>query len=179
MASNVSPGQRTFALLIAIIFLVTTLATGLFVSMSISNESKHKDKTASTTTTPTAETASYGACAIGSEAGQAVLPAPEIFKPSGDVTALETTDIEVGTGEVVKSGDCLIAKYYGTLATTGAMFDENFTTDQGLTFQVGTGSVIQGWDQGIVEVNVGGKRRLVIPADLAYGENGAGLISAD
>lgn len=179
MASNVSPGQRTFALIIALIFLLTTVATGFFVVASIVNEGKNKDTASTSATTPAEETAADATCPIGTEPGQAVLPAPEVYKPSGDIMTLEKTDIEVGTGEVVKAGDCLIAKYYGTLATTGEMFDENFTTDQGLTFQVGAGSVIEGWDQGIVGMNVGGTRRLVIPSDLAYKDQAAGSIPAN
>lgn len=175
MASNVKPHQRAFALTIALIFLVTTVATSVFVVMAIVNENKQSNSDTSLTenaaTTPTENT-----CAIGSETDQPTLPVPEVYKPSGDVTTLETTDLEVGTGDEIKAGDCLIAKYYGTLATTGEKFDENFTEPTGLMFQVGTGAVIAGWDQGIVGMKVGGTRRLVIPSDLAYGENGSGAI---
>ena len=65
------------------------------------------------------------------------------------------------------------------LQTLGDEFDENFTTDGGLVFKVGTGNVIPGWDQGVPGMKVGGTRRLVIPSDLAYGENGSGSIPAN
>lgn len=178
MASNVSPGQRTFALVIALIFLVTTVATGVLVVASIVNDSKN-DASETATSTADTQTTNEASCPIGTESGQEKLGVPEIYKATADVTALEKTDLEVGTGAEVKAGDCVIAKYYGTLATSGEMFDENFTTDSGLSFQAGAGSVIQGWDEGVLGMKIGGTRRLVIPSDLAYGENGAGSIPAN
>lgn len=178
MASNVKPHQRAFALTIAIIFLVTTLATSVFVVMAIINDNKQSSSTNDPLAT-SAQQNSDDSCAISSETDQATLPVPEVYKPPADVTALETTDLEQGTGDVVKAGDCLIAKYYGTLATTGEMFDGNFTEPTGLLFTVGTGAVIPGWDQGIVGMKVGGTRRLVIPSDLAYGASGSGSIPAN
>lgn len=178
MASNVKPHQRAFALTIAIIFLVTTLATSVLVVMAILDENKQNDAISQTDPAATNNSALTQDCAISSVAGAAGT-APEIFKPSGDVTALETTDIEPGTGDVIKAGDCIIAKYYGSLATTGAVFDENFTKETALQVKIGTGSVIPGWDEGIVGMKVGGTRRLVIPADKAYGDQGSETIPAN
>ena len=178
MASTVSPRQRAFALTIALIFLITTVATSVLVVMAIVNENKQ----ASTTTdisTNTATTQPDDSCTIGSETDQETLPVPEIYKPAADVTALEKTDLQPGTGDEIKAGDCIIAKYYGTLASNGEKFDENFTEPTGLLFRVGTGTVIPGWDEGIVGMKVGGVRRLVIPSDMAYGSSGSGTIPAD
>lgn len=181
MASNVKPHQRAFALTIALIFLVTTLATSVFVVLAIIDESKSKNDPAITQTDPTAalEQAAENTCAINVVSGQETLPVPEVYQPAADVTDLETTDLQAGEGAEVKAGDCLVAKYYGTLASNGEKFDENFTTDAGLIFQVGAGNVIQGWDEGIVGMKVGGTRQLVIPSDKAYGSNGQGSIPAD
>jgi peptidylprolyl isomerase len=179
MASNIKPRQRAFALTIALIFLVTTLATSVFVVMAIIQDSKKKDPVDITQTDKATSEADSAKCAIDSVTGQATLPVPEVFKPTGDVTALATTDLEPGTGATIKAGDCIIAKYYGTLATSGEKFDENFTSDGGLVLQVGVGSVIPGWDEGIVGMKVGGTRRLVIPSDKAYGEQGSGAIPAN
>lgn len=110
---------------------------------------------------------------------EAVLPAPEVFKPEGDVTELQITDLTEGTGQAVKAGDSLVMKYYGTLATDGTMFDENYTKDTAFTFTLGSGQVIQGWDKGLEGMKVGGERRLVIPSDQAYGETGQGAIPAN
>ncbi|QQS19252.1 FKBP-type peptidyl-prolyl cis-trans isomerase [Candidatus Saccharibacteria bacterium] len=108
-----------------------------------------------------------------------ILPAPEVFKPEADVTELQTTDLTEGSGVQAKSGDTLVMKYYGTLASDGTMFDENYTKDTSFSFKLGGGQVIQGWDQGLVGMKVGGERRLVIPSTLAYGEAGQGAIPAN
>jgi peptidylprolyl isomerase len=178
MASTVSPRQRAFALTIALIFLITTLATSVLVVMAIVNENKQANTLTETTTAPEVAQQENG-CSIGSETDQEVLPVPEIYKPAGDVTTLEKTDLQPGSGDEIKAGDCVIAKYYGTLASNGEKFDENFTEPVGLIFTVGTGTVISGWDEGIVGMKVGGTRRLVIPSDMAYGANGSGTIPAN
>ncbi len=107
---------------------------------------------------------------------ETVLAAPEVYKTETKVTEVEKTDLTTGTGATAKDGDVLVMKYYGTLANEGTMFDENYTKDTAFTFQLGTGQVIKGWDQGLVGMKVGGERRLVIPASLAYGETGQGSI---
>jgi FKBP-type peptidyl-prolyl cis-trans isomerase FkpA len=104
------------------------------------------------------------------------LPAPDVYKPAGTVASLQTADLVVGSGTAAKAGDCLIVKYYGTLAADGTKFDENFTQPTAFAFTLGQGQVIPGWDQGLVGMKVGGTRRLVIPAALAYGSQGSGTI---
>ena len=71
--------------------------------------------------------------------------------------------------QAAKVGDCLVVKYYGTLASNGTKFDEDFTDTTALAFTLGQGQVIPGWDQGLVGMKVGGTRRLAIPAAQAYG----------
>lgn len=95
---------------------------------------------------------------------------PKIYKTTKIVKNLEITDIKVGSGDAVKSGDCITVKYYGTLAKTGKKFDGNFDQAVALKLKLGAGAVIAGWDQGIVGMKKGGVRRLVIPANLAYGD---------
>ena len=119
---------------------------------------------------PTAQTAQ------AEQKKEEILPAPEVFKPEGDVTELQTTDLSEGSGEAAKAGDTLVMKYYGTLASDGTMFDENYTKDTGFTFTLGSGQVIKGWDKGLEGMKTGGERRLVIPSDMAYGEAGQGAI---
>ncbi len=108
-----------------------------------------------------------------------VLAAPEIYKAEGDVTELKTEDVKVGTGATAKVGDCLVMKYYGTLAQAGTMFDENYTKPNAFAFELGKGSVIKGWDQGLVGMKEGGTRRLIIPSELGYAEQSAGTIPAN
>lgn len=86
---------------------------------------------------------------------------------------LEITDIVEGQGEPVKEGDTVSVHYAGTLEN-GKEFDSSYTRNQPFEFQVGMGSVIKGWDLGLVGMKVGGKRKLIIPSELGYGEQGAG-----
>ena len=104
---------------------------------------------------------------------------PAKYTPGNSITTLEKTDVSVGTGAAAKAGDCLIVKYYGALASDGTMFDENYTKPTAFAFTLGQGQVIQGWDQGLLGMKVGGERRLAIPAELAYGNTSSGDIPAN
>lgn len=92
--------------------------------------------------------------------------------PTGPVTELEIKDEVVGTGAEVKNGDSVEVNYLGTFLD-GRKFDSSYDRNQTFNFTVGAGSVIKGWDTGLVGMKVGGKRILVIPADMAYGEMGS------
>jgi len=100
---------------------------------------------------------------------------PEIDFP-GDVppTELVIEDITQGDGAEAKSGDTISAHYVGVAHSTGEEFDASWTRGAPLAFRLGVGQVIKGWDDGIVGMKVGGRRKLTIPADLAYGDRGAG-----
>ncbi len=87
---------------------------------------------------------------------------------------LKTTILKEGEGEAVsKAGDVLTVHYTGTLEN-GEKFDSSVDRGQPFTFTVGVGQVIQGWEQGMVGMKVGEKKKLEIPAELGYGANGAG-----
>jgi peptidylprolyl isomerase len=88
---------------------------------------------------------------------------------------LVITDVTVGSGAAVKSGDTVRVHYVGTL-TDGTQFDSSRKTGQPFEFEVGRGLVIKGWDQGLMGMKVGGRRKLTIPPDLGYGERGAGAV---
>ena len=105
-------------------------------------------------------------------AAAAAAASPE---PQGKVGALGIKDMTVGSGRAVKAGDTVKVHYVGTL-TDGTEFDQSRKRGQPFSFKVGSGMVIKGWDQGLVGMKVGGKRRLTIPPDLAYGDRGAGTI---
>lgn len=89
------------------------------------------------------------------------------------MTELKIEDIVVGTGPAVKSGDTVVMHYTGTL-TNGTKFDSSVDRNEPFETQIGVGAVIQGWDQGVPGMQVGGKRKLSIPAAMAYGSRGAG-----
>lgn len=100
---------------------------------------------------------------------------PEIDFP-GDTppTELVIEDIKVGDGAEATPGDVVKTHYVGVAWSTGEEFDASWNRGEPLEFPVGAGRVIQGWDQGIPGMKVGGRRKLVIPPEMAYGEHGAG-----
>ncbi|MCB0867856.1 MAG: FKBP-type peptidyl-prolyl cis-trans isomerase [Solirubrobacterales bacterium] len=91
-------------------------------------------------------------------------------------TELETEDIVVGDGAEAKEGDTVSVQYVGAIFDTGKEFDASWTGSkpgQPFEFTLGAGQVIPGWDQGVAGMKVGGRRKLVIPPDLGYGEQGS------
>ena len=94
--------------------------------------------------------------------------------PSG----LQYRDDVVGTGAEAKAGHHVVVHYTGTL-TDGKKFDSSRDRDQPFHFALGAGSVIRGWDEGVAGMKVGGRRTLVIPAELGYGSRGVGPIPAN
>lgn len=91
------------------------------------------------------------------------------------VTELVIEDLTVGTGEEAKAGDLVEVHYVGTL-TDGTEFDASRNRGQTFSFTIGAGEVIQGWDEGVPGMKVGGVRKLTIPSDMAYGDYGVGSI---
>ncbi|MGW4225588.1 FKBP-type peptidyl-prolyl cis-trans isomerase [Streptomyces bauhiniae] len=100
---------------------------------------------------------------------------PEVDFPGGEPPKdLEIKDIWEGDGEVAEAGDFVKVHYVGVAFSTGEEFDASWNRGTPLDFQLGAGQVIQGWDKGVQGMKVGGRRQLVIPAHLAYGDRGAG-----
>lgn len=90
-------------------------------------------------------------------------------------SGLKLLDRVVGSGDEAKAGDKVTVHYTGTL-TNGSKFDSSLDRGQPFTFALGAGQVIKGWDEGVAGMKVGGKRKLVIPANLGYGARGAGNV---
>jgi FKBP-type peptidyl-prolyl cis-trans isomerase len=82
-------------------------------------------------------------------------------------------DLIVGTGAEAKSGDSVTVQYVGVLFANGKEFDSSWKNGEPFTFDLGSGGVIAGWDQGVEGMKVGGRRRLIIPAELGYGAAGS------
>jgi peptidylprolyl isomerase len=101
-------------------------------------------------------------------------PKPTVSAPGTDPTELKVTTLKEGTGEPAKTGDTLDVHYVGVLSKDGKEFDNSYDRGAPLTVTLGKGQVIQGWDEGLVGVKVGGRYQIDIPAELAYGANGAG-----
>lgn len=104
-------------------------------------------------------------------------PGGEVIKTA---SGLQYQDLVVGTGATAKAGQTVSVNYVGTL-TDGKKFDSSADHGGPFEFKLGTGQVIKGWDEGVAGMKVGGKRILVVPANLAYGSQdvGNGLIPAN
>ncbi len=100
---------------------------------------------------------------------------PAAGLPAELPTTLSMKDTVVGTGAEAKAGDVVTVHYVGALPN-GQIFDASARHGQPFTFQLGAGSVIAGWDQGLVGMKEGGKRQLIIPPDMGYGAQGAGNV---
>jgi len=102
------------------------------------------------------------------------LDKPEVKAPEGDPPAeLAVEDLEPGDGEELVTGAPACFHYVGIAASTGEQFDASWDQEQPFEATIGSGQVIKGWDEGLVGMKVGGRRRLVIPPDLAYGAAGS------
>jgi peptidylprolyl isomerase len=118
--------------------------------------------------------------ALASEGEAEQTPTPEAEggppsvagEPTVTPSGLQYIDIEVGSGEQPQAGQTVVTHYTGWLAD-GTKFDSSVDRGQPFSFTLGAGRVIEGWDEGVATMRVGGKRRLIIPPELAYGESGA------
>jgi FKBP-type peptidyl-prolyl cis-trans isomerase FkpA len=105
---------------------------------------------------------------------------PSAVAPTSGVSTMQSIELKAGSGAAVTAGKIAVVQYTGWLYEAsakdnkGKQFDSSRTGGQPFRFPVGTGQVIQGWDQGVAGMKVGESRRLIIPADLAYGDSGAG-----
>jgi peptidylprolyl isomerase len=148
---------------------------------------------ASTGNTPTAQASSgfVGPRTIGSAQPVGCVSAPPIAKSVAGTTDLSKKpqievpdgpppcnlvvgDIVTGKGAAAKAGDKLTMKYVGVLYANGKQFDASWDRGQDFPFVLGGHQVIPGWDQGMVGMRVGGRRQLIIPPDLAYGDQDQG-----
>ncbi len=99
---------------------------------------------------------------------------PEVDFPGDAPDDLVITDIVVGEGAEASAGDTVVVHYVGVAHSSGEEFDASYNRREPLSFRLGVGQVISGWDQGVQGMKVGGRRQLVIPAHLGYGDRGAG-----
>lgn len=93
-------------------------------------------------------------------------------------TGLQYVDMEEGTGGSPQKGQTCVVHYHGTLLD-GTVFDSSKERGQPFEFQIGEGRVIKGWDEGVMSMKIGGKRKLVIPPDLGYGARNMGKIPSN
>lgn len=118
----------------------------------------------------------WGVYFLVSNPGQSIVPG--IQDDDKEVQGMKIQTTQQGSGAEVKTGDNVTVHYTGTLED-GKKFDSSLDRNAPFTFQVGKGSVIKGWDLGVVGMKVGEKRKLTIPPDLAYGPTGFLMIPAN
>jgi peptidylprolyl isomerase len=129
------------------------------------------------TATPTETASAPGIEALVQGTSKKTKAKPKVPAPQGDPpTELVIRDVVKGKGPKAKAGDTLTMQYVGVSWSNGQQFDASWDAGQPFPFQLGAGMVIAGWDQGMVGMQKGGRRLLVIPPDLAYGPQGAGPI---
>ena len=104
---------------------------------------------------------------------------PEIEFPGPEAPAdLVITEVTEGDGAEATEGSTVSVHYVGVAHSTGEEFDASYNRGEPLSFRLGVGQVIAGWDQGVQGMKVGGRRQLIIPPALAYGDRGAGHVIA-
>lgn len=100
---------------------------------------------------------------------------PTVDVPAGPPpTELESEDLTVGDGPEATPGSSVEVHYVGVSCASAKQFDASWDRGNTFSFELGSGQVIPGWDQGVTGMRVGGRRRLTIPPHLAYGDRGAG-----
>jgi len=143
--------KKSERIAIAVVALVMTFGTlGTYIAIIWQNGNAQTDQA-------TANTQSQQQYPVDSTA----------YKVKGAVTSLQAQDLTVGTGAAVTASDTVRVQYKGTIAQTGVKFDSSY--DRGEPITIALGSTVPGWQQGIPGMQVGGKRRLIIPASLGYG----------
>lgn len=148
-------GQRVFAFTMAFVFLFSAVAFSGFVIYDMSQSRKRQQDLEALNTQQNTRPSQ----------GKSL----ENFTPVESVAELQSTDTKVGEGDEVKAGDTVTIDYIGAVAATGKIFESSKDTGQPATLALD--QVIDGWKQGVPGMKVGGTRRLVIPAELAYGPN--------
>jgi peptidylprolyl isomerase len=157
------PSKLTFGLatLSAAALLAGCGSSGNSSTIVVGNESAAANKLVEQTVTVTTPT-------TGPLAKEPTITAHKGPAPS----TLQTKEIVTGTGPEAKTGASVSVNYVGALYSNGKVFDASWKRNEPFSFTLGKGQVIKGWDQGIVGMKVGGRRELIIPAELAYGKAG-------
>ncbi len=155
-------GERIIVSVMAVLFLITSLGfSGLVIWET--HQQNRKDKAATQNTNK----------AVDPQKKENSLQGTQLkdFTPVAKVESLQKIDKVEGTGAEVKAGDTVTAHYTGAVAATGKIFESSKDSGQPATFPLA--NVIKGWQEGVPGMKVGGTRRLLIPAAMAYGEQGS------
>lgn len=174
MSRQISNTWIVVAVLIAAaLFLVALAAIPASGTRSAATTQQQQQPQTAATLSPAQVSAQ--ATAAAQAAKNATAPAPVGTKTA---SGLQYVDTVVGTGAQPKTGQTVTVHYTGYL-DNGTVFDSSVKRGQPFEFKIGTGQVIKGWDEGLATMKVGGKRRLIIPAELGYGAVANGPIPAN
>lgn len=154
-------GQRVAAIVLAVVFLATSVGFSVLVIIQMRRESQQSQKLSDVTSEESNKS--------NENKKENTLEGTQLadFTPVANIATLEKIDTVVGTGDEVKPGDTVTAHYTGAVASTGKIFQSSLDGGQPIPFSLD--GVIKGWTDGVPGMKVGGKRRLLIPADQAYG----------
>jgi peptidylprolyl isomerase len=163
--------------------LIATLGTAVLIagcgssssSSSIGvGEENTADQALATATSSTPASTSPTTATVKTPTTGPLSKEPTVTPPSGPAPSkLVTKELITGTGAEAKAGEQVTVNYVGVLYKGGKVFDASWKRNETFPFLLGKGQVIPGWDQGIVGMKVGGRRELIIPAELAYGAKGS------
>jgi peptidylprolyl isomerase len=157
-----------------LLLLLALLASVLAVA-ACGDDDEGSDTTAATTATAPPTTAPAETAPAPAEGGDPkdLDQKPKVEVPKGDPPKkLVTEDIVKGKGETAKKGATVTVQYVGVLYEDGSEFDASWNRNEPFPFELGAGMVIPGWDEGVAGMKVGGRRKLIIPPDQAYGPQG-------
>jgi peptidylprolyl isomerase len=167
---------KLISLTLVVVLGAAVAACGADDASSSGSGAASSEEAATATPTETAPSGG-GADAIAKGISKDTKSKPAVPAPSGDPpTALVVKDIVKGKGPKARAGDQLTMQYVGVSWSNGQQFDASWDNGQPFPFQLGAQMVIPGWDKGMVGMQKGGRRLLVIPPDLGYGPAGAGPI---
>ena len=175
--------MRSIRSLIPLLFVVAVVAAGCgdddnsSNSDSVTIQTQTQTQTTETTETTPQEASAPKAKKVQPTAGEAdIATKPKVPEGKGKAPAkLRVQDLIVGKGKRAKAGDTVSVQYVGVLFDNGKQFDASWKGNragQAFSFPLGAGQVIPGWDQGVPGMRVGGRRKLIIPSELAYGAQG-------
>ena len=149
-------------------------SSGSTGTISPGNENSSDSTLATATSSTPAATTTTAAAVVKTPASGPLSKEPTVTVPTGPApTKLVTKEIVTGTGPEAKAGESVTVNYVGVLYKGGKVFDASWKRNETFPFVLGKGQVIPGWDQGVAGMKVGGRRELIIPAELAYGAKGS------
>jgi peptidylprolyl isomerase len=173
MSANRTGGPTTLApAMLRNRLLILPLLAATLALAACGGDSKNDESAATPAAT---EAATEAPTETPTEAATPEATKPKVKVPKGKPPKkLVIKDLKTGTGKEATEGSTVTVQYVGVLYDGGKQFDASWDRGEPFSFPLGAGQVIQGWDQGVKGMKVGGRRELIIPPDLGYGDQGAG-----